>query len=105
MGRSGELSDFECGLVIGCYISKKFVGDIAALLKLHKSVIGDVIVKCKRECTTTMKPWLGSLRLMTKRDHRALKEVVRETSSKTTCEFCSSTNCPARTMTVRQDLR
>jgi hypothetical protein len=56
MGRSGELSDFECGLVVGCHISKKSVRDIATLLKLPKSMAGDVIVKWKREGTTTMKP-------------------------------------------------
>jgi hypothetical protein len=42
MGRSGELSDFELGLVIGCHISKKSVRDIATLLK---SSVGDVTVK------------------------------------------------------------
>jgi hypothetical protein len=36
MGRSGELSDFERGLVIGCHISKKSLRDIATLLKLPK---------------------------------------------------------------------
>jgi hypothetical protein len=56
MGRSGELSDFECGLVIGCHISKKSVRDIATLLKLPKSMVGGVIVKWKREGTTTTKP-------------------------------------------------
>jgi hypothetical protein len=56
MGRSGKLSDFEHELVIGCHISKKSVRDIAALLKLPKLAIGDVIVKWKREGTTTMKP-------------------------------------------------
>jgi hypothetical protein len=45
MGRSGELSDFKHGLVIGCHICKKCVRDIATLLKLAKSVVGDVIVK------------------------------------------------------------
>jgi hypothetical protein len=45
MGRSGELSDFEHGLVIDCNISKKSVKDIATLLKLPKSAVGDVIVK------------------------------------------------------------
>jgi hypothetical protein len=45
MGRSGELSDFERGLVIGCHISKKSIRDIATLLKLPKSAVGDVIVK------------------------------------------------------------
>jgi hypothetical protein len=53
MGRSGELSDFERGMVIGCHISKKSVRDIATLLKLPKSALGEVIVKCKREGTTT----------------------------------------------------
>jgi hypothetical protein len=55
LGRSGELSDFEHGLVIGCHISKKSVRDIATLLKLLKSMVGDVIVKWKREGTTTTK--------------------------------------------------
>jgi hypothetical protein len=56
MGRSGELSDFERGLVIGCHISKKSVRDIATILQLPKSAVGVVIVKWKREGTTTMKP-------------------------------------------------
>jgi hypothetical protein len=53
MGRSGELSGFE--LVIGCHIGKKSVKDIATLLKLPTLMVGDVIVKCKREGTTTTK--------------------------------------------------
>jgi hypothetical protein len=53
MGRSGELSDFERGLVIGCHISKKSVRDIATLLKFPKSTVGDVIVRWKREEITT----------------------------------------------------
>jgi transposase len=55
MGRSGELSDFEYGLVIGCHISGKSVRDIATLLKLLKSTVDDVIVKWKHEGTTTTK--------------------------------------------------
>jgi transposase len=104
MDRSGELSDFERGLIIGCHISKKYVRDIATLLKLAKSLIGDVIEKWKREGTTTMKPRLGRQCLMTDRDHQMLENVVREahqTSNKTiTHEFCSAMNCPASTMTV-----
>jgi hypothetical protein len=56
MDRSGELIDFECGLVIGCHISKKSDRDIATLLKFPKSTVGDVIVKWKREGTTTTQP-------------------------------------------------
>jgi transposase len=58
MGRSRELSDFD--------------RDIAALLKLPKSMVGGMIVKWKREGTTTMKPRLGRPRLMTDRDRWAL---------------------------------
>jgi hypothetical protein len=67
MDRSGELSDVECGLVIGCHISKKSVRDTATLLKLPKTT-ADVIVKWKREGTTTTKPRLGRLHSMTDRD-------------------------------------
>jgi transposase len=109
MGRSGELSDFERGLVIGCHISKKSVRDIATLLKLPKSTVADVIVKWKREGTTTMKPQPGRPCLMTVRDRQALKKVVHETcqsSSKTiTREFHSAMNCPASTVTVHHELR
>jgi transposase len=108
MGKSGELSDFKRGLVIGCHISKKYVRDIATLLQLSKSVAGDVTVKWKREGTTT-KPRLGRPHLMTDRDCQALKKAVRETcqiSSETiTREFHSAMNCPASTMNVHQELR
>jgi hypothetical protein len=53
MGRSGELCDFEHGLVIGCHISKKSVRDIATLLWLPRSIVGDMIEKWKHEGTTT----------------------------------------------------
>jgi hypothetical protein len=71
MGISGELSDFECGLVIGCHISKKSVRHTATLLMLPKLAVGDMILKWKHEGTTTTKP-----RLMIDRDRRALKKVV-----------------------------
>jgi hypothetical protein len=45
IGRSGELSDFERGLVIGCHISKKPVRKFVTLFKLSKSMVGDMIVK------------------------------------------------------------
>jgi hypothetical protein len=55
-----------------------------------------------------MKPQPGRLRLMTDRDRRVLKKVVRETrqtsSEAITREFRSATKCPASTMTVRREL-
>jgi transposase len=108
MGRSGELSNLKRGLVIGFHISKKSDRDTASLLNLPMLTAGDVIVKWKREGTTTTKPRLGRPRLMTDRDRRALKKIVCETcqtSSETiTREFCSATNCPASTMTMRREL-
>jgi transposase len=104
MNRSGEISDFKLGLVIGCHISKKSVRDVATLLKLPKLMVGDMFLRWKHEGTTTMKPRPGRPHLMTNRDRRALKKVVRETcqkSSETVAHvFHSATNCPARTMTV-----
>jgi transposase len=98
MDRSGKLSDFERGLVISCHISKNSVSDIATLLKLPKSMIDDVIVKWKREGTTTKKPRPGRPHLMIDRDLRALMKAVRETcqtfSETITREFRSATNCP-----------
>jgi transposase len=74
MDRSGELSDFESGLVIGCHISKKSVRDIATLLKFPKLAVGDVTAKWKREGTTIMKPRPGTPRLMTDRGPLSLEE-------------------------------
>jgi hypothetical protein len=107
MARSGELSDFIHGLVIGCHISKKSVRDIATILKLLKSTDGDVIMTWKHESTTTTKPRLGRLRLITDRDQWALKKMVRKShqSETITHEFHSVVNCPASTMTVHQELR
>jgi transposase len=109
MGRSEELGDFEHGLVIGFHISKKSIRDTATLLKLPKSTVGDVAVKWKCEGTTTTKPLLGRPHLMTERDRRVLKKVVRETrqtlSETINCEFRGATNCPASTLTVNQELR
>jgi transposase len=109
MGRSGEPSDFKGVLIIGCHISKTSVRAIATLLKLPKSAVGDVIVKRKREGTTTTKPRPGRLRLMTDRDRQALKKVVHEThntlSETITHEFRSATNCPASTVTVHREFK
>jgi hypothetical protein len=79
MDRSGELSDFERGLVIGCHNSKKPVRDTATLLKLPKSAVGDMIMKWKLEGSTTTKPPPGRPRLIIDRECRALKKVVRGT--------------------------
>jgi transposase len=73
MDKSGDLNDFEHRLVIVCNTSNKSVRNTATLLNLPKSAVGDVIVKWKREGTTTTKPWPGKPRLMTD------KKVVRET--------------------------
>jgi hypothetical protein len=60
-----------------------------------------MIVKWKREGTTTTKSRLNRPRLMIDRDRQALKVVHKtcQTSSETiTHEFCSAMNYPASTM-------
>jgi transposase len=90
-------------------MSKKSVRDIITLLKLPKSMVGEIIPKWKCEGTTTTKPRLGRPCLMTDTDRRALKKIIREifqiSNETIICEFCSATNCPASTMTVHQELR
>jgi hypothetical protein len=56
MGSSGELRDFERGLVMGFHNSKKSVRYILTLPKLLKSTVGAVIVKWECEGKTIMKP-------------------------------------------------
>jgi hypothetical protein len=68
MGRSGDLSDIERGLVIGCHIGKNSIRDIATLLTLPMSTVGDVSVKWKWRGTTTMKPRLVRPHLINDRD-------------------------------------
>jgi hypothetical protein len=58
------------------------VRDIANLLNLPKSADGEMIVKQKREGTTTMKPRPGKPHLMTNLDRRALKKVVARHQAK-----------------------
>ena len=48
MGRTEELSDFQCGTVIGCHFFNKSVRQISALLELPRSTVDAVIVKWKR---------------------------------------------------------
>jgi hypothetical protein len=104
MGRLGEVRDLERGLVIGSHISKKCVRDITTLLKLPKSTVGDVIVKWEHESTTTPKTRLDWPHLMTDRDRRTSKKVVRETHQ-TLSQSRSATNCLASTSTVHRELR
>ena len=65
-----ELSDFQCGNVIGCHLSNKSVCLISALLELPRSTVSAVIVKWKLLGATTAQPQSGWSHKLTEQDRR-----------------------------------
>ncbi|CAI9541119.1 unnamed protein product [Staurois parvus] len=45
MGRSQELSDFKCGIVIGCHLCNKSIHEISLLLNIPQSPFSGIITK------------------------------------------------------------
>ena len=72
MGRTEELSDFQCGTVVECHLSNKSVRQISALLELPQSTVSVVIVKWKRLGATTAQPRSCRPHKLTERDRRVL---------------------------------
>ena len=63
-----ELSDIQCGTVIGCHLSNKSVRQISALLELLRSTVGPVIAKWKRLGAITAQLLSGSSHKLTEQD-------------------------------------
>ncbi|KAJ8346286.1 hypothetical protein SKAU_G00304790 [Synaphobranchus kaupii] len=70
MGRAKELSDSQCGTIIGCPLSNKSVSHISALLELLQSTVSAVIVKWK------LLEAPAQAHKLTERDCRALKQML-----------------------------
>ena len=64
MGRSQELSEFQCGNVIGCHLCNKSSLEISSLLNIPQSTVSGIITKWKRLGTTATQPWSGRPRKM-----------------------------------------
>ena len=108
MGHTEELSDFQCGTVIGCHISDKSVHQISSLLELPRSIVSAVIVKWKCLGATTAQSRSGRPHKLTEWDQRVLKRVVwrNNLSSVTslTTEFQTLSRSNVSTSTVHWEL-
>ncbi|CAI9576699.1 unnamed protein product, partial [Staurois parvus] len=56
MGRSQELSEFNCGTVIGCHLCTKSIYEISLLLNIPRFTLSGIITKWKKLRTTATQP-------------------------------------------------
>ena len=77
MGHSQELSEFQCGTVIGCHLCNKFCREISSLLNIPQSSVSGIKTKWKRLGTTATQPRSGRPCKMTERGQQMLGRIVR----------------------------
>ncbi|XP_035804260.2 uncharacterized protein LOC111568832 isoform X2 [Amphiprion ocellaris] len=108
MGRGVELSDFQRGTVVGCYLCKKSNREIAALLNLPASTISSVILKWKRGGITTALPRSGRPHKLKEQDRQVLEKVAMEKSLPSiealTAEFQTASGANVSATTIRREL-
>lgn len=108
MGRGEELSDFQRGNVVGCYMCKKSVREISALLNLPRSTVSAVILKWKRGGITTALPRSGRPHKLKEEDRQVLEKVALENClpsiAALTAEFQSASGANVSSRTVRREL-
>lgn len=108
MGRSEELSEFQRGNVVGCYLCKKSVREISALLNLPRSTVSRVILNWKRGGITTALPRCGRPHKLREVDRQVLERVALEqclpSVAAVTSELQSATGVSVSKRTVRREL-
>ncbi|KAM3623415.1 uncharacterized protein V6R79_010808 [Siganus canaliculatus] len=108
MGRSEELSDFQRGTVVGCFMCKKTVREISALLNLPRSTVSAVILKWKRGGITTTLPRSGRPHKLREEDRQLLEKVALENCLSTikaiTTQFQTASGANVSYRTVRREL-
>uniref|UniRef100_A0A3Q4GYT1 Aminoacyl tRNA synthase complex-interacting multifunctional protein 1-like n=1 Tax=Neolamprologus brichardi TaxID=32507 RepID=A0A3Q4GYT1_NEOBR len=108
MGRSEELSEFQRGTVVGCYLCKKSVREISAMLNLPRSTVSAVILKWKRGGITTALPRSGRPHKLKEEDRQVLERVALEkclpSIKALTAEFQSASGASVSSTTVRREL-
>ncbi|CAI9565025.1 unnamed protein product, partial [Staurois parvus] len=77
MGLSQELSEFNCGTVIGCHLCNKSICDISLLLNIPQSTVSGIITKWKQLGTIATHSQRGRPSKMTERCQCLLKSTVR----------------------------
>ena len=76
MGRSQELSEFQCGTVIGCHLCNKSSREISSLLNIPQSTVSGIITKWKQLATAAIQPQSGRPCKMTERGQRMLRRIL-----------------------------
>lgn len=108
MGRGMELSDFQRGTVVGCYLCKKSNREIAALLNLPASTVSSVILKWKRGGITTALPRSGRPHKLKEEDRQVLERVAMEkclpSIEALTAEFQTASGANVSSTTIRREL-
>ncbi|XP_077461432.1 aminoacyl tRNA synthase complex-interacting multifunctional protein 1-like [Stigmatopora argus] len=109
MGRSGELSEFQRGTVVGCHMCQKSLRQIANLLNLPRSTVNNVIVQWKRERRTCPLPRCGRPHKLKEDDRQVLERLAREQSfpsmAALTTEFRRASGANVSKATVTRELR
>ncbi|XP_068614225.1 aminoacyl tRNA synthase complex-interacting multifunctional protein 1-like [Brachionichthys hirsutus] len=108
MGRRGELSDFQRGTVVGCYMCSKSVREISTLVGLPRSTVSAVILRWKREGATTALPRSGRPHKLKEEHRQVLEEVALggrlPTVKALTTEFNTASGAQVSVRTVRREL-
>lgn len=64
MGPSQELSESQCGTVIGCQLCNKSRREISSQFKIPQSTVSGIITVCKWLGTTAAQPWSDRPRIV-----------------------------------------
>ncbi|XP_061626874.1 aminoacyl tRNA synthase complex-interacting multifunctional protein 1-like isoform X2 [Phyllopteryx taeniolatus] len=109
MGRSGELSDFQRGTVVGCHMCEKSLREIATLLKLPRSTVRNVIVQWKRERRTCPLPRCGRPHKLKEEHRQVLERMAQEQTFPSlqalATEFRRASGANVSAATVSRELR
>ncbi|KAF8773446.1 hypothetical protein HNY73_016110 [Argiope bruennichi] len=104
MSKSKELSEFDCGNIVGCHLC-----EIADILQKLKSTVNDVIVKWKRRGSETSGKRTGRQKKLAERSRRTLKRVAKQNCKSSLVEisqeFQSSSDVSVSSRTVRRGLK
>ncbi|KAI2662490.1 Transposable element Tcb2 transposase [Labeo rohita] len=108
MGRSQELSEFQCGTVIGCHLCNKSSREISSLLNIPQSTVSCIIRTWKRLGTTATQPRSGRPCKLTERGQRMLRRLVRRgrqlSAESVAADLQTSSGLQISSRTVRRKL-
>ena len=92
MSKRRELTDFECGEIIGLYKVKFPIRKIAEILNHPKSTVGDIVKKYKEQGLTSTLPRSGRPKTLTDRDKRQLIKIMKDNRNLTLVEITEKFN-------------